>query len=287
MNIFLAFQIANTALWGLLGLVIGSFLNVCIYRIPEKRTVVKGHSMCMSCGHNLGTLDLFPLFSWLFLRGKCRYCGAPIASRYAKIEGLTGLVFALLAWTRRDAFFLSLPSIKELAQWGTLLILVALASVIIVSMMILKDHGTGMILFPVICLTLLATQVLFAFVQALDMKELAKSVALSGLAAILVVGVLIILVPLRKKPTRSFWSDLLSGKTFNDYFSLENRNIRITDCLFVVLSAAIGWPAAIPCLVAYPLFRFAGTGEKMLRYYGIVLSVAAWAGLILLPNRVF
>ena len=87
----------------LFGIIIGSFLNVVIYRLPVGRTIAKGHSMCMTCGHNLGPLDLVPLFSWLFLRGKCRYCGAPIASRYAKIESLTGIIFLANALVHLDA----------------------------------------------------------------------------------------------------------------------------------------------------------------------------------------
>lgn len=83
----------------LMGIVIGSFLNVIIYRIPEGRTVVKGHSMCMTCGHELGALDLVPVLSWLCLGGKCRYCKAPISSRYIKIESFTGLVFLLFSLT--------------------------------------------------------------------------------------------------------------------------------------------------------------------------------------------
>jgi len=79
------------------GVVIGSFLNVVIYRIPAGRQIVKGHSMCMSCGHNLAAKDLIPILSWVSLKGKCRYCGAPIASRYTKIESFTGLTFLLLA----------------------------------------------------------------------------------------------------------------------------------------------------------------------------------------------
>lgn len=77
------------------GIIIGSFLNVCIYRIPAKETIVKGSSHCMTCGHKLMWLDLFPLFSWLFLRGKCRYCGAKISKRYPIIESITGLLFVL------------------------------------------------------------------------------------------------------------------------------------------------------------------------------------------------
>lgn len=92
----------------LFGIVIGSFLNVVIYRTPAGKTIAKGHSMCMSCGHTLAAKDLVPLFSWLFLKGKCRYCGAPIASRYAKIESLTGLVFLLTALLHTDTAFVLL-----------------------------------------------------------------------------------------------------------------------------------------------------------------------------------
>lgn len=79
----------------IVGIIIGSFLNVCIYRIPAKESIVKGSSHCMSCGHKLMWLDLFPLFSWLFLRGKCRYCGAKISKRYPIIESITGILFVL------------------------------------------------------------------------------------------------------------------------------------------------------------------------------------------------
>ena len=81
----------------LFGIVIGSFLNVVIYRVPAGRTIVKGHSMCMTCGHNLGAKDLIPIISWASLKGKCRYCGAPIASRYTKIESFTGFAFLTAA----------------------------------------------------------------------------------------------------------------------------------------------------------------------------------------------
>ena len=79
----------------MVGIIIGSFLNVCIYRIPKKETIVKGSSHCMTCMHSLNWKDLFPLFSWLFLRGKCRYCGAKISKRYPIIESLNGVLFLL------------------------------------------------------------------------------------------------------------------------------------------------------------------------------------------------
>jgi leader peptidase (prepilin peptidase)/N-methyltransferase len=80
----------------LVGMVIGSFLNVCIYRIPKGESIVYPPSHCGSCGRRLKALDLVPVFSWLFLKGKCRSCGSKISPRYAVVESLTGLVFVLL-----------------------------------------------------------------------------------------------------------------------------------------------------------------------------------------------
>ncbi len=59
----------------LYGIIIGSFLNVCIYRMPKGESVVTVGSHCMNCKHPLKWYDLFPVFSYLVLRGKCRYCG--------------------------------------------------------------------------------------------------------------------------------------------------------------------------------------------------------------------
>ena len=78
----------------LFGLCIGSFLNVLIYRIPRKLDFVRGRSFCPACGHTLAPADLIPVFSWLFLKGKCRYCGARISPRYCIVE-LTGGALAV------------------------------------------------------------------------------------------------------------------------------------------------------------------------------------------------
>lgn len=78
------------------GIVIGSFLNVCILRIPRGESVVTVRSHCMSCGYQLKWYDLFPLFSWIFLRGRCRSCGSPISIQYPLIEGANGLLYLLI-----------------------------------------------------------------------------------------------------------------------------------------------------------------------------------------------
>lgn len=75
----------------LVGSCIGSFLNVVVWRLPNGMSVAKGRSICPKCGHTIRPWDLIPLVSWLFLRGKCRDCGAPISPRYPIIEGLCGL----------------------------------------------------------------------------------------------------------------------------------------------------------------------------------------------------
>jgi len=81
----------------ILGAAIGSFLNCAAWRIARGESFVKGRSRCPSCGHPLGALDLIPVLSWLFLRGKCRYCGTKVPVRYLLTElAFAGLTVACL-----------------------------------------------------------------------------------------------------------------------------------------------------------------------------------------------
>ncbi|HEX2926794.1 MAG TPA: prepilin peptidase [Ruminiclostridium sp.] len=80
----------------ILGLVTGCFLNVCIYRIPQKQSIVRPPSHCTNCGATLRPLDLVPVFSFIFLRGRCRYCGEKVSARYPIVEGLTAIIFVVL-----------------------------------------------------------------------------------------------------------------------------------------------------------------------------------------------
>lgn len=77
------------------GIIVGSFLNVCIYRIPLKESVVTTRSHCMRCGYKLKWYDLVPVFSYLFLRGRCRKCGDRISPQYPIIELLNGILWVL------------------------------------------------------------------------------------------------------------------------------------------------------------------------------------------------
>ena len=79
----------------LYGIVIGSFLNVCIYRIPNKENIVS-HSHCMSCGRKLRWYDMVPIFSYIVLKGRCRQCGAKISIQYPLIEALNGVLYVIV-----------------------------------------------------------------------------------------------------------------------------------------------------------------------------------------------
>lgn len=80
----------------ILGLIIGSFLNVCIYRIPMEKSIAYPPSHCAKCNHNLSPLDLVPVISYIFLRGRCRYCSEKISMRYPLIESLNGILYLLV-----------------------------------------------------------------------------------------------------------------------------------------------------------------------------------------------
>jgi len=114
-------QEALVAIAGFLGLLVGSFLNVVIYRLPkmmeqqwaaecaeltgqtsepaaEKLSLISPRSRCSNCGHMIAWYENIPLLSYLFLRGKCSVCGTPFGIRYPVIELTTGLLFAFCAW---------------------------------------------------------------------------------------------------------------------------------------------------------------------------------------------
>ena len=83
---------------GLLGALIGSFLNVVVWRVPQGMSIVHPPSACPECGHRIAWHDNVPVVSWLLLRGRCRSCGARISVRYPLVEAGTAVAFALTAW---------------------------------------------------------------------------------------------------------------------------------------------------------------------------------------------
>src|SRR5687768_2522486 len=85
--------LATASLAGLLGLAVGSFANVVIYRVPRRESVVRPGSRCPSCGESVAWRDNLPLLGWLLLRGRCRHCQAPISLRYPLVELAMGVLW--------------------------------------------------------------------------------------------------------------------------------------------------------------------------------------------------
>lgn len=110
-----------TALFaGMIGLLVGSFLNVCIVRWPALESVVSPRSRCPKCGNLIAWYDNIPVFSWLFLRAKCRHCKLPIPWRYPLIELVTAVIWAIAAWK----YGYGLEALRA-AVFGTLLLGIA------------------------------------------------------------------------------------------------------------------------------------------------------------------
>lgn len=111
----------------LYGICIGSFLNVLIYRLPNNESLVKRASHCMTCQTKIRKRDLIPVFSWIFLRGKCHSCGAKISAQYPIVEALNGILYivALLVLDLNangiiSCVFFSLLIVVGFMDWNTL-----------------------------------------------------------------------------------------------------------------------------------------------------------------------
>ena len=86
------------AVAGVLGACLGSFVNCLAWRMVHGESVWKGRSHCTECNHQLSALDLVPVLSWLFLRGRCRYCGQKVSPRYVVAELLCAAYFVSMVW---------------------------------------------------------------------------------------------------------------------------------------------------------------------------------------------
>jgi len=112
---------AQIALAFLAGMLIGSFLNVCVYRLPRDLSVARPRSFCPECEKTIAWYDNLPIASYFILRAKCRHCGARIPLRYALVELATALAFAVCAWQ----FGLSLSAVKYAVFAAILITLIA------------------------------------------------------------------------------------------------------------------------------------------------------------------
>jgi leader peptidase (prepilin peptidase)/N-methyltransferase len=108
------------------GLLIGSFLNVCIYRIPKKQSIVKGRSACMHCNQTISWYDLIPVVSFVRLRGRCSQCKRRISYQYPLVELINGIIYLAIAYKQGPTFVMllyalasSLLLVVSIIDWRT------------------------------------------------------------------------------------------------------------------------------------------------------------------------
>lgn len=145
--------------WTLIGLAVGSFVNVVVDRLPHDASIVSPPSHCGACGRRLASFEMIPVISYLALRGRCRTCGASIGPRVLWVELLTGLLVAVAAW--RGPLNDSLSSWSWL-EWGYLVLTSVYLAVFIAVTVTDLEHGLILdrVIYPAIGLALLG--VLFA-----------------------------------------------------------------------------------------------------------------------------
>ena len=132
------------AIFFILGAIFGSFFNVCIYRIPRKKSIISPRSYCPMCGHTIPWYDNIPIISYILLKGKCRFCGATIPVRYLIVELLTACMFS-------SCFYIFGIGLKLLATLVLLSFLLVIAFIdiemgIIPNTIVLPGMAIGLIL---------------------------------------------------------------------------------------------------------------------------------------------
>jgi len=140
---------------GLYGLLIGSFLNVVVWRLPRGESLIRPASHCPNCGHPIRAYDNIPVLSWLILRGKCRDCGQPISARYPAIELGVGLFFAAIAFwavsggipsASLPAFLIALAAYLYLGAISVALAIIDLETRRLPNVLVLPAYGVGAVL---------------------------------------------------------------------------------------------------------------------------------------------
>ncbi len=156
-------RVAWSVGFGILGLAVGSFLNVVIWRVPRQESVVRPASHCPSCDAPLKLRDNVPVLSWLVLRGRCRVCGERISVRYPLVEAATGALFAGIAW-------------KLEADWALPAFLVLAAALVAIALIDLEHYIVpNRIVGPVVMVSI-ALLVVAAAVEG-EWGDLARALA--------------------------------------------------------------------------------------------------------------
>lgn len=197
----------------ILGLGVGSFLNALIFRMPSGESVVWGRSKCPKCQHPLSAKDLIPVLSFILLRGKCRYCAAPISWQYPAVELVTATLFVLV--------YQFLIPVAERGEVIGILYLVFLWFFVSVLMVVfVYDLKHYLILDAVVFPAMVV-----AFIAVLLLPQFNFGQALIGSG---MVGGFFLILVLLSKETWMGWGDVKLG---------------------FLLGLALGWPLCLPLLL--------------------------------------
>ena len=130
------------AIAGVFGVMVGSFLNVVIYRVPLGKSVVYPASACPSCGSGIHAYDNVPVISWFTLRGKCRSCAGPISPRYPIVEAGVGLLFFVVSLPLAAGVVAAQPTVNAIASGLVLVAFLYLAAIAVALSFIDIEHHT-------------------------------------------------------------------------------------------------------------------------------------------------
>ncbi|MBI1851727.1 MAG: prepilin peptidase [Planctomycetes bacterium] len=180
---------------GALGLLIGSFLNVVIIRLPKNESIVHPRSHCSGCGETIRWYDNIPVLSYLLLRGKCRHCGTRFSARYAIVELVTGLLFAALAWNTlaRGTGGATTESVARLGVYLYLTAALVASTFIDLEHQIIPDEISisGCVLAPILSMLVPSLHGTNGRMEALGLSVLGGIVGAGGIWLIGVFGKLI------------------------------------------------------------------------------------------------
>ncbi|ASR54480.1 prepilin peptidase [Cellulomonas sp. CW35] len=240
---------------GLLGLAVGSFLNVVVWRVPRGESVVSPPSACPRCGHRIRARHNVPVLGWLVLRGRCFDCGEPIAARYPLVEAGTGVAFALVTWFAGVSWVL--PALLYLAAVSIALALIDLDCKRLPDPIVLPSYGVAAALLALAAWNPGGTAQWSALVHA----------AIGAAVMFVVYFVLLVVYP--------------SGMGFGD--------VKLAGVLGLYLgyygwaSFVVGWFAAflLGGLFSVALLVGGRAGRKTQVPFGPWMVLGAWVGIVL------
>jgi leader peptidase (prepilin peptidase)/N-methyltransferase len=236
-----------------IGTVVGSFLNVCIYRLPWQKSVIWPPSHCPRCYHAIAARDNVPIVSWVLLRGACRDCGDRIALRYPLVEGLVGLLFVALylidvvGGSRRFAGEIEAHNLAIWAYHAALVALLVAASLIDYDLTIIPDQITVTGMFIAVGLGTLD--------PAIRPEPARADSALGGLGT----GILGLVVG----------GGLTEVVRLGGSMALRREAMGFGDVtLMGMIGAFLGWQAAVLTFFIGPFFGLAHAVWKLVVYVG-------------------